>query len=197
MGLTDKQKTLGLYALHFLPAVPFIAVGFLVSWQQGQMVRRAYGPPSWEAVKDLILVFKFFVVIPLLVLVAAYFLCRRLKRRGERALLVYGAWIVLATSFSFLGAISCEGVTTGLAGGAIRPLELFKDLLPSTLYFLAWFQAFIVPWVLLFLYAMKRFPWFFKPPSVEARILTSVPYDRPGVTVPGALPRPWKKRKTR
>ena len=85
MKLSDQKKTLFLFALHFAPAVPFIVAGALISWQEGAVLARAYGPPSWEGVRDVLLFFKVFVVIPCLAIIAAYIFCYRVKRRLHRA----------------------------------------------------------------------------------------------------------------
>jgi len=183
MKLTDKQKTLLLFAAYFSPALLLIFAGAMISWQQAAALLRAHGTPSWPGIKNLLLTFKFFVVIPALVLVASYVFCGRTRKWAVRGSIVYAAWLILGFLSSFLGAISCEGTSTAMVDGFVNVGKLFKELLSTTLYFLAWFHLFIIPWMFLFVFCLKRFPWLFAKQTKEPRILTSIPYDRPGITV--------------
>jgi len=195
--LTDKQKTLLLFAAHFAPALPFIVVGAFISWHEGAALARAYGAPSLEGVKNLLLTVKIFVIIPSLAIIGAYIFCHRVRRRVHKSVIDYAAWLILGLVFSFLAAVSGEGTSMAVVDGEVRAGLLIRELSSVTLYFLAWLHLFIIPWVLLFAFVQKRLAWFMVRPSVEARIITSNLYDRVGITTPGPLPRPWKKKKRR
>ena len=177
------KKTLLLFAAHFLPALPVLVAGLLISWEGVRGLMRTYGPPSWQDIKDLLVSFKLFVVIPSLAVIAAYVFCYRVKRRVRRGLILYAAWLVIGVASSFLGAISCEGTSAAVVAGAVHWGRLFRELSTVTLFFLAWHHLFIIPWVLLFVYCLKRFPWLFLRPSVEARVLTEHPVDAYSATI--------------
>jgi|GEM_PF-2407951 len=177
MMLTDRQKTLLIFAAHFSPTLILILAGLLISWEGVQGLTMSYGRPAWEDVKNLLMGFKLFVVMPSLAVVVAYVFCYRVKRRIHRGLVIYAAWLTICLLSSFLGAISCEGTSTAVVAGVVHWWRLFRELLSVTLYFLAWHHLFIIPWVLLFVYGLKRFPWLFPRASVEARVLTEHPLE--------------------
>jgi len=172
VGLSDGKKTFLLFAAHFSPALVLLLAGLLMTWEGVRGLNTSYGPPAWQDVKDLLVTFNLSVVVPSLAVIAAYLFCHRVKRRVHRGLVLYAAWLVIGLVSSFLGAVSCEGTSTAVVAGVVRWGRLFRELSSATLYFLAWLHLFIIPWVLLFYYALKRFPWLFSRPSVGARILT-------------------------
>ncbi len=192
MKLTEKQKTLVLFSAHFSPGFLLILAGVLISWEGVRGLMRSYGPPAWQDIKDLLVSFKLFVVIPSLAVIAAYVFCYRIKRRVHRGLILYAAWLIIGLASSFLGAISCEGTSMAVVAGAVHWRRLFRELSSVTLFFLAWHHLFIIPWVFLFVYCLKHFPWLFARPSVEARVLTERPADACSATISRLKP-PRKK----